>query len=374
MSENRLIRTPLYDEHIRLKGKMIPFDGFDMPVQYSGIIDEHLTVREKVGIFDVSHMGEIEVKGSDALPFLDYLVTNKISDMKDGTIKYSPMCYPHGGQVDDIFIYKINDNFLLLVVNAAPNFSEKDELWIKDKSRKFDVEIQNKTKEYGEVAIQGPFAEKLLEPFFTGDIPLNKLNRFEFVYGKLFNKNVLISRTGYTGEDGFEIYTLRSEDIVDIWQNSLHEGNKYDIKPCGLGSRDTTRFEVGYWLYGNDIGENINPLESGQGWTVKFNKKDFIGKEALLKIKEQGIKRKLTGLYIPRGGIPRNGMVVKFNGNEIGHITSGNYCPTLKSVYAMALIDLPFAKKDSKVNILIRDKEIDAIVVDIPFFPPINKR
>lgn len=374
MDGNNLLRTPLYEEHLRLNARMIPFDGFDMPVQYSGIIEEHMTVRKKVGIFDVSHMGEIEVSGPDTLPFLDYLVTNQVSDMKDGSIKYSPICYPHGGQVDDIFVYKINNNFVLLVVNASPNYSEKDELWIKEQCKNFEVKIDNKSTEYGEVAIQGPLSEELLGPFFEGRIPLANLERFKFISGNLFGKNVLISRTGYTGEDGFEIYTPLGSDIIQIWQNALSEGEKYDIKPCGLGARDTTRFEVGYWLYGNDIGEDVNPLESGQGWTVKFNKGDFIGKEALLKIRQAGITRKLVGLFVPHGGIPRHGMEVYFDNTKIGYITSGNFCPSLKNVYAMALLELPFAEKGNRVKIIIRNKEVEAEVVDLPFLAPFNKR
>jgi aminomethyltransferase len=374
MQDNNLLKTPLHEEHIRFKARMIPFDGFDMPVQYSGIIDEHIAVREKVGIFDVSHMGEIEVKGPDALSFVDYLVTNRISDMKDESIRYSPMCYPHGGQVDDIFIYKVNNHFILLVVNGAPNYSEKDEQWIREHSKDFDVEIFNKTSEYGEVAIQGPLAEKMLSPFFKGEINLIDLKRFKFCYGTLFGKDVLISRTGYTGEDGFEIYTFCGDDIVEIWQKSFQEGEKYGIKPCGLGARDTTRFEVSYWLYGNDIGENINPLETGQEWTVKFDKDNFIGKDALLKIREAGIKRRLVGLFIPQGGIPRNGMEVWNDNQKIGFITSGSYCPTLKKVYAMALLNLPYTQIGQKVRVLIRDKEIPAEVVNMPFLAPINKR
>lgn len=374
MEENNLLITPLHEEHTRLHARMVNFDGFDMPVQYSGIIDEHIAVREKVGIFDVSHMGEIEVKGPDALPFVDYLLTNRISDMKDYSIKYSPMCYVHGGQVDDIFVYKISNHFILLVVNASPNYSEKDEQWIKKHSKDFDVEIFNKTPEYGEVAIQGPLAEKMLNPFFKGEIALTELGRFKFTYGSLFGKDVLISRTGYTGEDGFEIYTFNSDDIVDIWHNSFQEGEKYAIKPCGLGARDTTRFEVGYWLYGNEIDENINPLETGQGWTVKFDKDNFIGKDSLLKIKKEGISRKLVGLFVPHGGIPRNKMDVSKDNHKIGFITSGNYCPSLKKVYAMAFLDLPFTEKDTEVQVLIRDKEIPAKIVDIPFLAPINKR
>lgn len=374
METNDLLITPLHEEHLRLKARMIPFDGFDMPVQYSGIIDEHLAVREKIGIFDVSHMGEIEIKGSDALPFVDYLVTNRISDMKDESIKYSPLCYPSGGQVDDIFIYKVSNHFILLVVNASPNYSEKDDLWINQHRTGFDVEIYNKTREYGEVAIQGPLSEKMLNPFFKGELTLTELGRFKFCYGTLFGKDVLISRTGYTGEDGFEIYTPNGDDIIEIWQNSLQEGEKYGIKPCGLGARDTTRFEVGYWLYGNELSENINPLETGQEWTVKFNKENFIGKEALLKIQQEGIKRRLVGLLVPQGGIPRNGMKVYKDNQSIGFITSGNYCPTLKKVYAMALINLPFTQIGNTVSVLIRDKEVPAEIVNMPFLAPVNKR
>ncbi|MFA7204082.1 MAG: glycine cleavage system aminomethyltransferase GcvT [Candidatus Caldatribacteriota bacterium] len=373
-NNNELLLTPLHQEHIKLNARMIPFDGFDMPVQYSSIIEEHLTVRQKVGIFDVCHMGEIEIKGKDALPFVDYLLTNKITNIKDGYIKYSPMCYPHGGQVDDLFVYKISNRFILLVVNASPGYSEKDMNWIKEQSTGFDVKITNKSKEYGEVAIQGPLAEKLLNPFFKSDIFLSDLKRFQFIYGILFGKEVLISRTGYTGEDGFEIYTTNSSDIIDIWNNSLEEGIKYGMKPCGLGARDTTRFEVGYWLYGNDIDEEINPLETGQGWAVKLDKDNFVGKEKLLALKKKGITRKLAGIYVPQGGIPRHNMEVKKDNQKIGFITSGNYCPSLKKVHAMALLDLPFTQPGTKVDILIRNRLVQSEIVPLPFLLPINKR
>lgn len=374
MSENHLLQTPLHDEHICLKARMISFDGFDMPVQYSSIIEEHYSVREKIGIFDVSHMGEIEIKGPDALFFADYLLTNRITNMKDGSIKYSPMCYPHGGQVDDLFVYKISNRFILLVVNASPDYSEKDDQWIRKQSNAFDVKIDNKSKEYGEVAVQGPSTEKMLSPFFKGDIFLSDLERFKFIYGTLFGKDVLISRTGYTGEDGFEIYTSNSSDIIDIWNNALQEGKDFGIKPCGLGARDTTRFEVAYWLYGNDIDENINPLETGQGWAVKFDKENFIGKDNLLIIKQKGITRKLVGLSVSRGGIPRNKMEVQKDGHQIGFITSGNYCPSLKKVYAMALLDVPYIEIGTIVDILIRNRPVQAEVVSLPFLLPMNKR
>jgi len=374
MEEQELLLTPLHEEHLKLKARMIPFDGFDMPVQYTGIIEEHFAVRERVAIFDVSHMGEIELKGKDALPFADYLVTNSVMKIKNGDIKYSPLCYPHGGQVDDLFIYKIKDDFVLLVVNASPNYSIKDYDWIVKNKGNFEVEISNKSRNYGEVAVQGPDAVKLLEPLVKGDISLKELKRFKFIIGGLFGKKILISRTGYTGEDGFEIYTFNPEDIVVIWRGVLEKGKKYDIKPCGLGARDTTRFEVCYWLYGNDIDETVNPLESGQGWTVKFDKGNFIGKDAILKIKEKGISKKLVGLYIPQGGIPRNKMEVRKDGKKIGYITSGNYCPSLKKVYAMAILDLPYTEKGSKVNVAIRNREVEAEVVNMPFIPPFNKR
>jgi len=374
MEEQKLLLTPLHEEHLKLKARMIPFDGFDMPVQYTGIIEEHFAVRGTVGIFDVSHMGEIEIKGKDALPFVDYLLTNSVMKMKDGDVKYSPLCYPHGGQVDDLFVYKVRDDFVLLVVNASPNYSVKDYEWILRNKGDFDVEISNKSKDYGEVAVQGPETVKLLEPLVKADISLKELKRFKFIFAELFGKKILISRTGYTGEDGFEIYTFDPEDIVVIWKGILEKGKKYDIKPCGLGARDTTRFEVCYWLYGNDIDETINPLESGQGWTVKFDKGNFIGKDALIEIKKRGINRKLVGLYIPQGGIPRSKMEVRKDGKKIGYITSGNYCPSLKKVYALAILDLPYTEKGDKVKIVIRNKEVEAEVVGTPFLPPFNKR
>ena len=205
MQEQELLLTPLHEEHLKLKARMIPFDGFDMPVQYAGIIEEHFAVREKVGIFDVSHMGEIELRGKGALSFADYLVTNSLIKMKDGDIKYSPLCYPHGGQVDDLFIYKVTDDFVLLVVNASPNYSIKDYDWIVKNRGNFEVDISNKSKEYGEVAVQGPDSIKLLEPLVKSKTSLKELKRFSFIYGDLFGKKILISRTGYTGEDGFEI-------------------------------------------------------------------------------------------------------------------------------------------------------------------------
>lgn len=368
-----LLMTPLHEEHLKLKAKMIPFDGFDMPVQYTSIIEEHFAVRKKVGIFDVSHMGEIELRGKDAVVFIDYVVPNLILPMKDGDIKYTQLCYPGGGQVDDIFVYKVKDDFVLLVVNASPNYSIKDFDWICKQKGSFSVDISNKSKEYGEVAVQGPLAEELLTPLVKGNISLKELKRFKFMYANLFGKDILISRTGYTGEDGFEIFPMAG-DTAAIWNGILEKGQKLGIKPCGLGARDTTRFEVCYWLYGNDIDETINPLETGQGWTVKFDKEKFIGREALLKVREKGISRKLVGLFVPKGGIPRNKMEVRKEGKKVGYVTSGNFCPSLKKIYAMAILALPFTEKGSKVDVVIRNRDVEAEVVDMPFVKPVNKR
>ncbi len=368
-----LLRTPLYSDHLALGGKMIPFDGFDMPVQYTGIIDEHVTVRERVGIFDVCHMGEIELHGKDALRFTDYIVTNSVSGMRDGDIKYSPLCYPDGGQVDDIFVYRVSEEHVLLVVNASPEYSVKDFDWIREHSKGFDVTVLNRSKEFAEVALQGPLAPTLLGPLLRAPIPVAQLSRFKFVEGTLFDKHALVSRTGYTGEDGFEIF-CDSKDGVALWRGLLDAGKEHDIRPCGLGARDTLRFEVCYWLYGNDIDENTNPLETGQGWTVKFDKQDFIGKEALLKVKQEGPNRKLTGLHVPTGGIARTGMEVKKGDLAVGLVRSGNYCPSLKQVYAMAMVDLPHTAVGSELAVTIRGRDVRAQVVGMPFVTPFNKR
>ena len=368
-----LLLTPLHSEHLALGAKMIPFDGFDMPVQYTGIIDEHVAVRERVGLFDVSHMGEIELHGDDAVRFTDYLVPNSIAGMRDGDIKYSQLCYPSGGQVDDIFVYKVRDDYVLLVVNASPDYSVKDFEWIDGHRKGFDVTVTNRSIDYGQVALQGPMSPTVLDPLFEGPVSAAELGRFQFVSGKLFGSDVLVSRTGYTGEDGFEIYS-DTRDIVAIWRGLLEAGRDHDIKPIGLGARDTLRFEVCYWLYGNDIDENTNPLETGQGWTVKFEKDDFIGKAALLEAKRRGLTRKLAGLYVPTGGIARTGMEVKKDDITVGRVTSGNYCPSLKKVYAMAMIDLPHADVGNSLAVSIRGKDVPADVVEMPFVLPFNKR
>lgn len=362
-----LNKTPLYEEHLKLNAKMVPFAGWFMPIQYTSVIDEHLNVRSNVGIFDVSHMGEIEICGKDAVNFVDYLVTNSVKDMKIGKVKYTPMCYPDGGEVDDLFVYLLREDFVLLVVNAS-NY-EKDLEWIIRNKGNFEVSIEGKTFEYGEVAIQGPKAEEFLKNFFEGEISLGELGFFQSVHGKVFGTDALISRTGYTGEDGFEIYS-NPKGIVEVWKSALNFGTSYGIKPAGLGARDTLRFEVAYWLYGNDIDATTNPFEAGQGFAVKLKKDSFIGKEALIRVKEEGIKRKLVGLYIPVGGIPRHGMEVFDGERKVGYITSGNYSPILKKNLALAYVETNCASIERKLSVLLRDKIVECFVIDIPFIEP----
>ncbi len=368
-----LLRTPLHGEHIALNARMIPFDGFSMPVQYTSIIEEHLAVRQRVGMFDVSHMGEIEVLGKDALRFSDYLLTNSVGNMGDGDIKYSPMCYPSGGQVDDLFVYRLSQERVLLVVNASPDHSAKDFDWIQRHSSMFDVMVFNRSAEYAELAVQGPLSVALLDPLVRAPLPLSEVGRFKFTAGELFAKQVLISRTGYTGEDGFEIF-CDPEDITTLWRGLLHAGKGRGILPCGLGARDTLRFEVCYWLYGNEIDETINPLETGQEWAVKFEKNDFIGRDALHRIRGEGVKRKLTGLHVRTGGIARNGMEVAKDGSVVGFVTSGNYCPSLKGVYAMAMLNTKYTDPSTELVVNIRDRIAPAEVVAMPFIAPVNKR
>ncbi len=363
-----LKKTPLFEEHLKLGAKMMPFGGWNMPIQYTSIIEEHLNVRKNVGIFDVSHMGEIELHGREALNFASYLVTNSVKKMKNGKVKYTPMCYPDGGEVDDLFVYKIADDFVLLVVNAG-NY-EKDLDWVIKNKGNFNVEILGKSFDYGEVAVQGPKAEEFLKGYFEGDIPLTELGYFKAEYGMLFGKKILVSRTGYTGEDGYEVYSDRN-DIIYLWQTILDKGKPFHIMPAGLGARDTLRFEVAYWLYEDDIDKTTNPFEAGQGFAVKLKKEDFIGKKALIKIKGEGLKRKLVGLYVPKGGIPRHNMeVFDSYGEKAGYITSGNFCPSLNRINAMAYLNMPFTTEGTKVNIKIRNKYAEAEVIKLPFLEP----
>lgn len=358
-------KTPLYDEHLKLGGKIVDFAGWALPVQYEGLIAEHEAVRTKAGIFDVSHMGEVIVKGEDALAYLQYLLTNDISKLKDNRIMYTFMCYPDGGVVDDFLVYKYSDEEYLLVLNAAN--TEKDFKWMIDNKKDFNIIIENKSDNVGEVAIQGPNSEKIVQKLTDTD--LSEIKPFSFQRDvEIAGVNTMISRNGYTGEDGFEIYTDK-DDIVTVWRKLLEVGEEDGLVPAGLGARDTLRFEAGLPLYGNEISKDITPLEGSQGFFVKLDKEeDFIGKDALKKQKEEGLKRKVVGFELKGRGIPREGYEVQKDGKKIGHVTTGYRTPTLKKSIGMALIDIDETEMGNTVDIIIRNRPVEAEIISKNFY------
>jgi aminomethyltransferase len=319
-------KTPLYEKHIQLKGKMIDFGGWSLPVEYTGIIPEHEAVRTKAGIFDVSHMGEITVKGEDSEKYLQMLLTNDISLLNNNQIAYTTMCYPHGGVVDDLLVYKYSNTDYLLVVNASN--TEKDYQWMKENIFG-NTEILNVSENYAQLALQGPLAEAILQK-----LTRKNLNEIEFYYFsdnvKIGNIEALVSRTGYTGEDGFELY-FAYDKAEEMWDMILEAGKDEGLIPAGLGSRDTLRFEASLPLYGHELDENITPLEAGLGFFVKLNKENFIGKEALAKQKSEGLQRKIVGFEMIDRGIPRNNYEVYAEGKKIGYVTTGSFSPTSKN-------------------------------------------
>lgn len=358
MAENK--RTCLYDKHVALKALISPFGGFDMPIQYSNIIDEHNAVRQHCGIFDVSHMGEIRVKGPQAEDFVQHIFTNDVSNAPIGKIYYGIMLYPNGGAVDDLLVYKWGEEEFFLVVNAAN--IEKDYAWIEDASKDFDVKIENESDYYGQVAIQGPESETLVEELLQ--IPCKDLEFYTFKTIEKDGECIIVSRTGYTGEDGFELYGSHSF-INKVWDVMIASGK---VKPCGLGCRDTLRFEVGLPLYGDELSAEITPIEAGLGMFVKIGKPEFIGKDVMVAQKGGALKQKIVGIELEDKAIPRHGYPVENNGKEIGVVTTGyNSISTGKSV-CMALIDINYAKIDTPVQVRIHKKLHDGIVTKKRFY------
>ena len=356
-------KTPLYEKHIQLNGKIIDFGGWALPVEYSGIIPEHEAVRSKAGIFDVSHMGQISVRGQDAEKFLQMVLTNDISLLNKNQIAYTTMCYPHGGVVDDLLVYKHSREDYLLVVNASN--IQKDFEWLRE-NKLGDTEILDLSENYALIALQGPLAQTILQKVTDKD-----LNEIEFYY---FSDNVsvgnikaLVSRTGYTGEDGFELY-FACDKAEEMWDLLLNTGKDEGLLPAGLGARDTLRFEACLPLYGHEIDENISPLEAGLGFCVKLNKENFIGKEALAKQKAEGLKRKLVGFEMVERGIPRSKYDVYAGGRKIGHVTTGSFSPSLKKNIGLALVEAAFAKEGTEIEIVIRNKNLKAQVIKKPFY------
>ncbi|PYF03485.1 glycine cleavage system aminomethyltransferase GcvT [Ureibacillus chungkukjangi] len=361
---NELKRTPLFDEYAKSGGKTIDFGGWDLPVQFSSIKDEHDAVRHRAGLFDVSHMGEIIVEGKDALAYLQFLLTNDISKIQIGGAQYNAMCYENGGVVDDLLVYRLEDEKFLLCVNAAN--IEKDFDWMKAQVQG-EVTVTNKSEEYAQIALQGPLAEEVLQTLT--DVDLNSLKYFKFIENAVIAGNsVLLSRTGYTGEDGFEIYG-EPQAIVELWTKILEAGKDKGVVPAGLGARDTLRFEACLPLYGQELSKDISPLEAGIGFAVKLQKEsDFIGKAALVAQKGNGLAKKLIGVEMIDKGIPRHGYKVFKDGVEIGEITTGTQSPLTKRNIGLALIDAKFAQLDTELEIEIRNKKLKAHTCATPFY------
>lgn len=363
MLEN-LKKTPLYNTYKEHGGKIVEFGGWAMPVQFDGIISEHEAVRCNAGLFDVSHMGEVDIKGVQAFEFVQKLVTNDIAVLEDNQVLYTFMCYENGGVVDDLLVYKFSKDHFYLVINAGN--IDKDFQWMLDNKGSYDMELTNISNEVAEVAIQGPKAQKILQKITDLD-----LDEIKFFYCKrdvlVDGVKCLISRTGYTGEDGFEVYTV-PEEIEKIWHKLLEIGEEEGLKPAGLGCRDTLRFEACLPLYGNELSQDITPLEAGLGFFVKLKKTGFIGKEALLKQKEQGLKRKSVGFEVKDRGIPRHGYEVTACGEKIGVVTTGYFSPTLKKNIGLALIDSKYSELGTEIEIVIRGKALKAEVISKKFY------
>ena len=355
-------KTPLYNCHIREEGKMVPFAGYMLPVQYkTGVIAEHMAVREAVGIFDVSHMGEIIIRGKDAFDNIQMLVTNDCSRMVDGQVKYSPMCNEEGGVIDDLLIYRINVEEYLIVVNAVNR--QKDAEWMKG-NLFGDVSLSDVSDDMALIAIQGPLSEDVLKKISNEeDLPRKY---YTFVgYMDISGIDCMVSKTGYTGEDGYEIF-CDNKDAVRLWNKLLEAGSEYGIMACGLGCRDTLRLEAGMPLYGHEMDDTISPLEAGLGFAVKMNKEDFIGKRGLMGRGAPSITR--IGLKITGRGIARENCPVYFGDKEIGRTTSGTHSPYLGYPIAMALVEKEYSSIASSLLVDVRGRKIEAEIVSLPFY------
>ncbi len=354
--------TALSQKHIALGAKMVPFAGYNMPVSYTGLNDEHATVRNSVGVFDVSHMGEFILKGDNALALIQKVTSNDASVLVDGKAQYSCLPNNDGGIVDDLIVYRINEKTYMLVVNASN--IDKDWNWIKQHDT-FGVDMQNISEKTSLLAIQGPDAMATLQKLT--DINLAEIPYYSFVKGK-FNgiDNVVVSNTGYTGAGGFEIY-FDNEHAIDMWDSIFDAGKEFGIKPIGLGARDTLRLEMGFCLYGNDIDDTTSLIEAGLGWITKFTK-DFTNRAAIEKQKTEGVTKKLVGFEMVDRGIPRHDyQIADAQGNIIGKVTSGTQSPTLNIAIGMGYVNKEFAKADTEIFIIIRDKAIKAKVAKMPF-------
>lgn len=358
----QLKRTAFHDVHTHLGAKIVEFAGFEMPVQYSGIIDEHRKVREAVGVFDVSHMGEVEVHGSDALAYVQKITINDATKLAPGAVQYSAMCYEDGGIVDDLLVYNMGEHFML-VVNAAN--TAKDFAWMQQQ-RFGDVKLMDRSEEVSLLAVQGPLSPRTLRTLT--DVDLGSLPYYHWMRGKVAGVDMIISRTGYTGELGYELYfpsDIRTGEAV--WNAIMEAGRPFAIAPIGLGARDTLRLEMGFCLYGHDIDQTTNPIEAGLGWITKLDKGEFIGRAPILGAKQRGPMRRLIGFVLQDKAFPRQGYGIASAGVSTGTVTSGTFSPILGKGIGMGYVAAACAKAGTPLSISIRDKEVPATVSPLPF-------
>jgi len=355
-------RTPLYAVHKALRARMIPFSGWEMPVEYSGITKEHVAVRTAAGLFDVSHMGEFDIRGPEALDLIRHVTTNDAANLVDGQAQYSAMAYPHGTVVDDLLVYRHHAEHFMLVVNAAN--IEKDFEWINSHNR-VDATVENVSADIALVALQGRKTSDILQPLTK--VQLRDLAHYHFARGSVLNADAIVSRTGYTGEDGFELYLSANESEL-VWNGIFEAGASFGLVPAGLGARNTLRLEAKYLLYGNDMDGTTTLLEAGLGWIVKFEKPDFIGRDALLKQKQEGVKRRLVGFEMLGKDIARDNYPVFVHGREVGHVTSGAPSITLKKNIGLAYLPAEHASIGTTFHVAVRSKLAEARVVRTPFY------
>jgi len=362
-----LKRTPLNSVHRKMGGRMVDFGGWDMPVQYpAGTIEEHLRTRKHAGLFDVSHMGEIDVRGDDAIAVINYLVSNDATKLIDGQAQYSALTTPEGTVVDDLLVYRFAADHLLLVVNAGT--TEKDWNWIKEHRRPGAAELHDVSNEYCQLALQGPDALEIMRKLTS--VPLEQIKYYHFVTGTVDGVDAIVSRTGYTGEDGFEVYA-GADKAEGLWNKILDAGNfgsDTGVLPCGLAARNTLRLEAGMALYGHEINEETTLLEANLGWICKLNKGDFMGREALAKQKEVGIKKRLIGFEMVERGIARDDQNVVIDDDTVGKVTSGSPAPFLKKNIGMAYVPTEYSDQGRNIQIDVRGKRVAAQIVNTPFY------
>ena len=357
-----LQKTPLNSIHRQLGAKMVDFGGWDMPVQYSGILDEHHAVRRAVGLFDVSHMGEVEIHGGDAFALTDFVTTNAVKNLKIGQAQYSGLLYEHGGFVDDILVHKVADDHYFLCVNASNQ--EKDYEHIVAMNRT-SAQVEFASPRYAQLAIQGPKGLATLQKLTSSE--LAAIQYYHFVDGKVSGTPARIARTGYTGEDGFEIY-VAPDQAERLWNEILDAGQEFGIKPCGLGARNTLRLEAKMALYGHEIHASITPFEADIAWMVKLDKGEFVGKAALAKQKAEGVRRKLVGFEMTGRGIGRDGYEVCQDGIPAGWVTSGGPAPTLNKNIGLCYLPIEHAKPGERIQVMIRNQAVEAVTVPTPFY------